>query len=921
MTKQPVTVELYYSGAWNPAPVYVRDPITITRGKRDESSGLTPASASLSVSNRTGDYNPRNPLSSLYGLIGRNTPIRIGNTLDEDPFTRTVSGGWGFTPGGRAWGASTPAATSVTSGKGVIAQTANTISYVSLSGDLVDVEQTIDVETSAMVTGAALVVGLMARRTAGGDCYWLRAEFNPGVSTVTLKVSKWVSGSLIELGSLIPVPGLTYAANTPLRVAATVTGPHLGISVWNPATDDQPLGWQLEAVDTTLTAAGLAGVMTWCVAGNTNVSLAARVDNYQLVDRRFYGEVASWRPGRTVDFDSATGRGDAWTAIEAAGILRRLSQGADVIDSPLRRAIGDAGPSAYWPLEDLDGATAAASAVDGVDPMLPFGFSRFTAPGTGDPVPAAGLPKFGTGQGIPGSAPVVDLTQGGVLAGTVPPGDGTSWRVEWTMVAPRDKAAAVIPIRILTDGTWDTWDVQIQSTGLFGTFGTGLSAAGSASVSFAVFDGRAHHYAVEVTAAGGGLVYAVVIVDGVAVGVYSPFIGSMVGSAGNVVSVVVNPLEVRANETAAASMPVLGHVAVWNPYPAAGPPDTYVAAFGHIGEATTTRFARLCAEQGITATVIGQAADAPTMGPQRVARLVDLLTEIEQTDDGLIYEPRDGLGLVLRTGASLAGQPPALVAVYSAEQVAPPLDPVIDDQGTRNDVTATSTTTGATARAVLTAGPMSVLPPPDGVGRAETRVDVNPADDVRLADYAGWNLLKGTVDEVRFASLAVDLVASPDLVAAAAAVDVGDRVDVTGLPVDVAPGEVHLIAPGYTEVIGSHTRRITVNAIPYGPYEQVATADGDPRAPADGSTLAAGITSSALSLSLASTAANGVWTTDPADFPMDLRVGGERVTATAITGASSPQTVNLSARAVNGVGRAWPAGTEVDVWTPAVAAL
>ncbi|WP_307962279.1 hypothetical protein [Salinispora arenicola] len=50
-------------------------------------------------------------------------------------------------------------------------------------------------------------------------------------------------------------------------------------------------------------------------------------------------------------------------------------------------------------------------------------------------------------------------------------------------------------------------------------------------------------------------------------------------------------------------------------------------------------------------------------------------------------------------------------------------------------------------------------------------------------------------------------------------------------------------------------------------------ADGPQRAPADGSTIAA-VSESALMLTLTSTAENGAWTTDPADFPMDLRIGG-----------------------------------------------
>ncbi|MEH1013044.1 hypothetical protein V6U90_08025 [Micromonospora sp. CPCC 206060] len=918
MTKQPVQVELYYSGGWHAVPVYVRDPITIVRGRADEASGPTPATMTCAIANRTGDYNPRNPLSSLFGLIGRNTPIRVGMTLAEDDFARTEVAGWGTGPAG-AWlwfgagGTVAAADTTVSGGQGrhwvpvTNAYRGTWIPSVSLRD--VELAVTVDTFISDVTGGAVEPAGLLLRMQSIGTYYMARLEISPAETVILALYGPsgmlaWTSLALVWTGQ-------------PLRVRASIVGQVLSAAAWDPATGTEPAGWHVQAYDSAITAPGAVGLRSGVASGNTNTKpVEFRYDDLVLTDRRYYGEVASWKPGRTVDFDPDTGRGDAWAAIEAAGILRRLGQGADPLASPLRRALTAATPSAYWPLEDLDGAQAGQSAVAGVDDMRPFGYSRFTAPGTAVPEPAAGLPKFGSGSGIPGSAPVVDLAEGGVLVGYPPAGDGTSWRIEWVMVCPRDKAAARIPIRWTTDGTWDTWDFQVESTGIFGTFGTGLTAAGSATASFGIFDGLPHHYMIEAVVIG-GITSADLYIDGTPVASYGAFVPPMTGTPGSIRSVVVNPLE-EVNGT--DSMPIIGHIAVWNPYPTF-PPDTTAAMHGHAGETTAARFTRLCAEQDVDAIVVGNPAEAPTMGAQRIATFADLLAEIERTDGGMVYEPRDWLGLVLRTGASLADQDAALTVDYAAEQVAPPLAPVLDDQNTRNDVTARSTATGGTARAVLESGRMSVLPPPAGVGRVTTQVDVNPADDTRLPDYAGWALHLGTVDEVRFASLTVDLVASPELLDAAASVDVGDRVTVTGLPVDVAPGEVELLVPGYTETIPSHGRTITVNATPYTPYEQVATADGDPRAPADGSTLAAGLTALGLSLSLASTAENGPWTTDPADFPLDVRVGGERITVSAITGAGSPQAATITARGVNGVQRAWPAGTEVDVWTPAVAAL
>ena len=77
-TPLPFGFELYYNGAWNDHTADVSDEgISITRGRSDESAQVEPARMSLSLKNSTGKYSPRNPNSSLYGKIGRNTPCRL----------------------------------------------------------------------------------------------------------------------------------------------------------------------------------------------------------------------------------------------------------------------------------------------------------------------------------------------------------------------------------------------------------------------------------------------------------------------------------------------------------------------------------------------------------------------------------------------------------------------------------------------------------------------------------------------------------------------------------------------------------------------------------------------------------------------------------------------------------------------------
>jgi hypothetical protein len=72
-------VELFVGGAWVDitGDVYLEGKIRITRGRASESARVTTARAGLKIRNTAGKYTPENPLSPYYGLIGRNTKLRI----------------------------------------------------------------------------------------------------------------------------------------------------------------------------------------------------------------------------------------------------------------------------------------------------------------------------------------------------------------------------------------------------------------------------------------------------------------------------------------------------------------------------------------------------------------------------------------------------------------------------------------------------------------------------------------------------------------------------------------------------------------------------------------------------------------------------------------------------------------------------
>ena len=58
---------------------------------------------------------------------------------------------------------------------------------------------------------------------------------------------------------------------------------------------------------------------------------------------------------------------------------------------------------------------------------------------------------------------------------------------------------------------------------------------------------------------------------------------------------------------------------------------------------------------------------------------------------------------------------------------------------------------------------------------------------------------------------------------AVAGVEIGDRVQVTGLPAWMPSTSIDVLVIGYQEVIGPYTWQISWNTIPYSPYIQATT--------------------------------------------------------------------------------------------------
>lgn len=339
---------------------------------------------------------------------------------------------------------------------------------------------------------------------------------------------------------------------------------------------------------------------------------------------------------------------------------------------------------------------------------------------------------------------------------------------------------------------------------------------------------------------------------------------------------------------------------------------------GFAGETTVQRFNRVLTEAGVAHSVLG--TSTTLMGAQKAQKLFDLLKEIAATEDGLIYDARSGSVITMRTRLSRMNQTVAFTATYAGE-VVPPFKERLDNVGVQNTITVEDRT-GAVGTAVKTAGPMSANAYPAGIGvfkgGAFPDVDVNLFDPAsQLPAFAAWLLARGTVPGPRFPTVSFEVgLKSPAFQAVVAAVNIGDRIQITGR----LPDTIDLQVIGVTEKIGTHTWDFTFTCIPHDVFN-VGVEDSlvhllDARA----STIitAPSPATTGTSMVVGSVDPDDVWSTT--SLPYAIRVSGERMqvtaaTAPALVSGTWRQTLTVT-RSVNGVVKTQVAGTAVNVFQP-----
>ncbi|MFI6238333.1 SGNH/GDSL hydrolase family protein [Micromonospora sp. NPDC050795] len=607
---------------------------------------------------------------------------------------------------------------------------------------------------------------------------------------------------------------------------------------------------------------------------------------------RLAGYADQWQPV----FVPTTDGMDSFVRVTASGILRRLSQGSKPARSAPARYIPTTSPVAYWTLEDGQSVREGAATV-GRSPMFPFTGTHpsgavltFAQWGRGEMAPW--LPEALSRSGSAG------LTV--IWGRVVMPASPGRWVIDFMYRSGTDSGDATVDANPSYLGGSLGWPQLLLLPSVRGVDVAMNGESEVTATAATLYDGQPHHVRWDVYQNAAKVSWNV-YVDGVMVNFGT--------TAGNMTLPAIDTLGLTAAAQGGADM-AQQHIAVWVIPP---PLDTAVAAaFGYAGETASARIVRLCAEEGIPVTVFPGASER--LGPQGTVGVLELLQEAAEADEGLLAE--DGFGLAYLPHGARHNRPVAMTVdlatycVTSGGQVEV-LAPALDDQRLRNR--------WAISRPDGIEVTVDNVPHQQKVGLYDDSSSLNVETDGQLRDHASLRVYQGTLPGLQEQTFPLDLAANRDLVGAWLACRVGSRIVRTNPPFPHPPETIDRLVMGWTETISPTAWSAVVTSDPAAAWS-FAVVDGPQRVTADGATLSSSVTSTATTMLLATPAAMGLWTVRAAAFPFDLMVGGERVTVTTITGASSPQTATV-VRSVNGIVKPHAAGTPVQVAVPAIVGL
>jgi hypothetical protein len=601
-------------------------------------------------------------------------------------------------------------------------------------------------------------------------------------------------------------------------------------------------------------------------------------------------EAVKYEPDQSVEFTEG-GRGRRWVNFRAEGMLRRIGRWTSPLRSPMFRQISSYSTLVgYWPLEDAEGAESMTNALGG------------GVAGLADGV------EFGQSDAPAGASSTMKWSTNGVdtrLYGKFKTAPGVE---EW-QICLSYRFTETIPVTASQILSWNTsngnrWVLNVSNGSYtIATLNSVGTTLGTTTVGWGLDPSAWTTMVIAATVSGGTVTMTATWYAQGAPTFYTTSY-SYAGTTGYLTTW-------RSNGNPATLNGYLSHV-----FGTRTTADTalsfngYRAFDGYVGETAGARFARLCNAEGVPWSRMGANADTLPMGRQVADTFLNLIREVAETDQAMIFDRRSDLGLTLRTRRNMYDQAPALELTYP-DDIAPPFQEVIDDQGVANVVTVKNRY-GGEATLADDSSDMGTQAPPAGVGEYRKTVDVSLSDDGNLPLLAGWHLANGTLPGARYPQVTVDLDARPSLTADCDAVLPGDIITITGRGPDV----INLLVLGISDPpIGQKRRTITFTCIPADVWQGIGKYDAA-RYDSSSTTLAEDLDPTETGVDI-TTALNEPW--DTATVPYDVQVGGEVMRCTAVTApaGSGPYTQTMTVtRSVNGVIKSHSTGDRLRLAAP-----
>lgn len=919
----PIKAQMKINGTWTDVTSRVRNEndITITGGFAPEQTTLTPINIAFTLNNRDGLFTNDNPSSPYYGLLPTNTPFRVGvdepatflrqfNNLSVDPLeSNLISVGWIQTDD--------KASLDITGDIDLRIEIDPEVWNLGSVGHMLASKYTLagnqrswawSVQANGRMRlywsadgNNAFTNGTYADSTVrvpatGRIALRVTLDVNNGAAgrTITFYTSDSITGTWTQLGAQVIQAGTTsiFSGSSKVSVGAFVDS----VTVAFPFTNDPVAGYLLPFVgrihrfqiyngiagtlvadmnpagqpDSVNAAHGWIDTMT---SPNTWVMQAAT--EVKATDYRAYGEISEMPQEWDI-----TGT-DVFIPTSANGIMRRITQGSSPLKSPIFRNLSQfigAGALGYWPLEGGSQTTAAGNAVPRGNPAV------------------VNNVLFQSDESLPGTAGVMTLNAADSYiraTNTTNASTDLAFMIFYVKI-PSAPAATSEIISVITTSTKIRRCTVTCTPTLYGidVYDSTGAVSGSLTSPFNALTAPGQWLAFEVKIVKNGTGVDVNLAW-YPLGTRANFFGVTLNIASSVVG---TPTGFYTGGGAAAQGCSFAHVMIgnlvgWN----YAVPAFAQASIGYDGEGAIPRYLRVCREEGIEARCIGWPGDSEPMGPQPIAKLVDILDECIAVEGGMQFESKDQGALVCRTRASLYGQDP-ITLDYALNHLSGIFRPTADDRLLRNDVTV-QRPTGSFANVRRETGPKSVLPPPNGVGLYDVALTRNASSDLRLPSLAGWEVGIGTWPDRRIPNIEVWLqrnafVSNATFTRQVRWLQPGARLQVLNPPSWVGGATQDAMIRGYRETLKNRGHEFAFSSVPYGPYNGARYDDQNSgtqaRYDVRTSTIQVAMNSSDTWMQVASSSRRGHWSWK--SVPYNVKVSGQ---VNTVLGSTRPDSISL----------------------------